>query len=495
MSALGLIVTDVGRAALIDAANGATLAVRITEVGVTATDFVLAPTLTTLPGELKRLDAVAGVAIDATTIHLTIRDDSADVYNLRGLGIYLDDGTLFAVCNPEVTIIGKAEVSSLQLAADIRLIAGDAGLITFGDANFINPPASETVKGVAYLATLAEALAGAVADKTMTPATLAAVLASYVKGTQLAQPNGVATLGADGKLAAAQRPSVDIVDVFPAASQAAMLALPATVGDFAVRSDNARVYILQATPATTLANWLEVNTPSPVQSVNGKVGAVVLAPADIGAVPPTRQITGLGLASGGGALDADRAITVSPASQAETDAGQIANKAVTPAALAGILQRLGASVPGGRRIDGAGLVTGGGDLLANRELRVDAATVAQIVAGIAANVAITPQALANLPQSLTPNGYFTLPGGLIVQWVQYRAAFTSEVAVPIAYPTAFTQAVFYAGVTGYLSVASRFRDLFPQIVEPGLASCFVQLQADDSTDMRLDGFNVLLIGK
>jgi hypothetical protein len=36
---------------------------------------------------------------------------------------------------------------------------------------------------------------------------------------------------------------------------------------------------LQAAPPAVLANWLEISTPAPVSSVNGKVGAVVLARA------------------------------------------------------------------------------------------------------------------------------------------------------------------------------------------------------------------------
>jgi hypothetical protein len=49
----------------------------------------------------------------------------------------------------------------------------------------------------------------------------------------------VATLGEDGKLALAQRPPIDLIDVWPVASEAQMLALAdATAGDFAVRSDN-----------------------------------------------------------------------------------------------------------------------------------------------------------------------------------------------------------------------------------------------------------------
>jgi hypothetical protein len=65
-------------------------------------------------------------------------------------------------------------------------------------------------------------------------------------------------------------------------SQSAMLALAATVGDVAIRSDINTTYILQTAPATTLANWQQILTPaSPVQSVNGQTGIVNLAFSDL----------------------------------------------------------------------------------------------------------------------------------------------------------------------------------------------------------------------
>lgn len=67
------------------------------------------------------------------------------------------------------------------------------------------------------------------------------------------------------------------------ASQAAMLALDAQTGDIAIRSDLNKTFVLKASPASTLANWLEILTPTAaVSSVLGKTGAVVLAAADVG---------------------------------------------------------------------------------------------------------------------------------------------------------------------------------------------------------------------
>jgi hypothetical protein len=57
-----------------------------------------------------------------------------------------------------------------------------------------------------------------------------------------------------------------------------MLALTAQIGDVAVRTDVNKSFILTATPATTLANWQELLTPTDaVLSVDGSTGAVSLS--------------------------------------------------------------------------------------------------------------------------------------------------------------------------------------------------------------------------
>lgn len=56
-----------------------------------------------------------------------------------------------------------------------------------------------------------------------------------------------------------------------------------------------------------------------------------------GAVPVTRQVTGGGLVTGGGALANDLVLTVLAASVAEVQAQVVSNKVVTPAAMAGLI--------------------------------------------------------------------------------------------------------------------------------------------------------------
>lgn len=117
----------------------------------------------------------------------------------------------------------------------------------------------------------------------------AAALANKVDTSLLGANNGVATLGPDGKLNASQVNSIAISDTFVVASQTAMLALTAEVGDVAIRTDQNKSYILRQSPASTLANWQELLTPtSPVTSVFGRTGAITAASGDY----TVAQVTG-----------------------------------------------------------------------------------------------------------------------------------------------------------------------------------------------------------
>jgi len=85
-----------------------------------------------------------------------------------------------------------------------------------------------------------------------------------------------------GTIPTALLPSLAITDVFPAASQAAMLALTAQRGDVAIRTDVPKAFILASDSPTTLADWKEIPATGAVVSVNGQSGTVALTKASIG---------------------------------------------------------------------------------------------------------------------------------------------------------------------------------------------------------------------
>jgi len=79
-------------------------------------------------------------------------------------------------------------------------------------------------------------------------------------------------------------PAIAITEYLGAvASQAAMLALVGQRGDWCTRTDLGTDWQLIADNSAALASWREMTYPaSPVQSVSGRTGAVVLAKADVG---------------------------------------------------------------------------------------------------------------------------------------------------------------------------------------------------------------------
>lgn len=178
---LTMIITNAGLDALVDAENGVTDPLVITEVGLSEQMVHAAPTLEALPGEFKRLSSVSGDSVAPNIIHLTAQDPDDDIYELRAIALYLDDGTLFAVYGQDDPIFTKVSIAAFLFALDLAFSGDIAGDITFGDASFLYPPATETVKGVAELATQPEVDAGEDAERIVVPKTLAGRLAPILQ--------------------------------------------------------------------------------------------------------------------------------------------------------------------------------------------------------------------------------------------------------------------------------------------------------------------------
>ncbi len=169
MSLPQITITPAGFAAIVNAEHDGTAPVRITQVGVTPQAFNVDTVGAAVPGEIKRISTFGGKAVAVDTLHLNIRDDSSDTYTLHGFGLYLSNGVLFAVYSQATPIMEKAAAATLLLATDIRFAKITATSIEVGDVDFINPPASTTIAGVARFATDDEAAAGSGNAVAMTP--------------------------------------------------------------------------------------------------------------------------------------------------------------------------------------------------------------------------------------------------------------------------------------------------------------------------------------
>ncbi|PJI89069.1 hypothetical protein DAH55_03820 [Sphingomonas koreensis] len=178
--ALTLVMTTIGLERFTAAQLDEDVDLTISEVGVTPDAFVVAPTLTALPGEIRRIATVSGTQIGDNKVHLLVRDQAELSYTVRGFGLYLADGTLFAVYGQEDPIVEKSAQSTALLAIDIAFPTGDISDLTFGDTNFLNPPATTAIKGVVELATNAEAMAGDDQERAITPAALKAAISAAI---------------------------------------------------------------------------------------------------------------------------------------------------------------------------------------------------------------------------------------------------------------------------------------------------------------------------
>lgn len=311
-----LTITTAGLDALVNAQGGSTDAIRIEQVGFSDQAVTIFPTLTALPGEFKRIGAISGAAISETVIHMTAQDSSQDIYDLRSFALYLADGTLFALYSQPTPIISKAAVLNLQLAFDIAFQDGIAGDIEFGDATFLFPPATETIRGVAEIATQAEVDAGTDDQRFVTPLKLATILAELLGGfgsaTELVQ--GVIEIATQAEVNA----GIDDSRAVTPLKLAARL-----------------VPVIQS-----IANEVTARNAAIASEANARQNEDALIGSLISALT-ARTITGSGLASGGGSLSANRVISVAAATAGQMLAGTAGNVALTPSAFGPIVKSLG----------------------------------------------------------------------------------------------------------------------------------------------------------
>ncbi|EJQ6580583.1 tail fiber protein [Escherichia coli] len=160
MSKLLFTMTDAGRQELVNANKTGTNKVEIVSVGLGSRYYATSTTQTKITDEIKRLTTIGGKVVSPDTIHVTAKDDSKDEYVVHTIGLYTNKGTLFAVYSQEQVIINKASSTIALISSDIAIKNLDTKNITFGDVEFINPPATETVVGVARFANEQEIDAG-----------------------------------------------------------------------------------------------------------------------------------------------------------------------------------------------------------------------------------------------------------------------------------------------------------------------------------------------
>ena len=261
---------------------------------------------------------IAGTAITAadtgTVYSAMIADDTivnADISSYAGIayGKLSLGGTITSADIVDGTIVNtdinaSAAIALSKLAVDPLARANHTGTQTAStisdfDTQVRTSRLDQMAAPTASVALNAQKITG-LADPTDAQDS---VTLNYIT-TQKGAVNGIASLDGSGLIPTNQLPALAITTTQVVASQAAMLALTAQIGDVAVRTDVNKSFILTAEPATTLGNWQELLTPTDsVLSVDGLTGAVVLSGTYLNATTGTLlgnlaaggfTITGLG---------------------------------------------------------------------------------------------------------------------------------------------------------------------------------------------------------
>jgi hypothetical protein len=173
------------------------------------------------------------------------------------------------------------------LITSLPVTKGGTGITSYTAGNFIAAASSTTLQQLTptqVKANLGLDLINNTSDLAKPISTLTQnALSTKIDISDKAVNNGVATLDATGKIPSNQIPAISFssVDVLPLASDMTALS-GAVVGSIAIITGDGKNYVLSQTPASVLSNWKElISAPSPVLSVNTKIGNITLTKADI----------------------------------------------------------------------------------------------------------------------------------------------------------------------------------------------------------------------
>ncbi len=271
---------DVAEANLVLNNIGGTLGVTKGGTGLTSTgtaNQILAVNSAATALEYRSLAAGSGISITSApgTILISATGGSGTVTSVAiagstGLGVtgspITTSGTITLTLASELQGLSLLNANGLVARTGAgtyasRTVVSGAGTISVtnpaGTAGNIGIDLSTVGTAGTYRSVTTDAFGRVTAGTN--PTTLAGYgITDAISSSEKGAANGVATLDANGFLPIAQLPALAINTTSVVASQAAMLALTAQIGDMAIRTDVSRTFVLAAEPATVLANWIQL---------------------------------------------------------------------------------------------------------------------------------------------------------------------------------------------------------------------------------------------
>lgn len=306
---MDIVLTTAGIQAVINAKETGTNAVTISEIGVGTGKYTASKEQTQLQAQVKRLPILEGGQAGDNAIHVACKDDGPGAYEVCEFGLFLSDGTLFAVYSQSTPIIAKQESSNLLLAIDMKLEGVSTGNVTFGDMSFSFTAATRENAGIVELATDEETQAGTDTQRVVTPASLKSL-------TSTAKRAGLIRTASEGE---AKAGTEDAAALTPATLKGAAASEAETI-----EGKSGTLYVtplgLRGLKATTGRNGLvELATEAEAKAGTDKERAVT--PAGLKAVVDEATPDASEAAKG----------LIQIASAVEATAGTDALKAMTPA--------------------------------------------------------------------------------------------------------------------------------------------------------------------
>lgn len=396
---MDMVVTTAGRQALVNSQQTGTSSIVINKIGVGSGKYTPTESQTALVSETKRLPIVEGGSAGDNSIHVAYQDAGTDTYAVNEIGLFLEDGTLFAVTSQATAILQKTATSTALIVLDIAFADLDVTNISFGSVTFSNPAATELNAGVVALATGDEVVTGTDTQKAVTPAAMLKRTANVSRiGLVELATNEETTAGTDAARAVTPTGTKAALDARAATNAETITGTSTTkfvtpAGLKGLTGTTARAGLLEiATEAETIAGTdsSRAVTPSGVKAAiegsakdatetqKGQVLLATVAEATAGA-DTTKAVTAAGVKA---------AITGATKSATETQKG-IVELATTAEAAAGTDTARAVTAAGVKAaIDGATKTA-----TDSQKGIVELATTAEAKAGTDATRAVTPAGL------------------------------------------------------------------------------------------------------